>query len=122
MILKRNHYILAGVIGFFSLYYMMTRERVILSDVHWSCNHVECKVDFQIENRTREKVGRRVAIRAFRHRSTGKSAIISDIVGESEQDVSLYSGEKRAFSERVALMTRSRVDLVSVSQYEPRKK
>lgn len=122
MNVKRRHFILAGVIVFFTAYYLLTKERVILSDVSWTCDRTGCMVDFQMENRTRKKVERKLAVRAFRKRLTGKGAFITDIVGEVEKDVSLLSGEKRSFSEHVALVAETRVDLVSVSHFEPRMK
>lgn len=96
------------------------RGRITTYDVTWACDQTACKVNFSVKNSTHGSEVFQCVIRAYRKRSMGHGAVVTDLVGEKSFDIQMYTGENRSFDEILPLSAKSRVDLVSVSTFKPR--
>jgi hypothetical protein len=120
-ILKNKYYLATfGVIALLICGMVLSQGSVTTHDVLWECNRQACRVRFTVKNSTHDSSDYKGVVRAYRYRSLGKGATVSDLVGEKTIDFSLFTGETRSFDEIVALNAKGHVDLVSVSAYKPR--
>jgi hypothetical protein len=84
-------------------YFFLGREDFIISDLEWACDARECKVVFDIANRSDNKHQQYLSIRAFSKREIGKGAEQIRIIGEKKLTVSIAPFERKQIQTTLSL-------------------
>jgi len=110
-------YALAGTIVVLIAIRFLVSGEVEIDRVKWSCEGLDCRVRFTIENKTSETLTRKIRISATRQKDIGKGAVVSDDLGETTFTLQLDPREERIVEETLRLIGNYRPTIVNVTQW-----